>query len=107
MASFCIPRASGLPGLPGPPDWISSTTPWNPQDEHHWFAAHRHDFGVLGAPPPDPTFLALFDDVGGQRFLYLSWAVQSDPTLGDAEGDSLFVGFQPSAAGADAILLKI
>jgi hypothetical protein len=112
MATYCIPKATGLPGLPGPPDWIVSTTVWNPQGDLHWYGAHRHDFSDTanvgpGVPPADPTFLALYNTDGmGNTYLYLSWAVQYDPTLGEAEGDTLWVGFQPGAGG-DAILLQI
>ena len=65
-------------------------------------AATDPNFG--GATNEDVVFRTLYDTVGGNRFLYLSWWVKADDTNSLLD-DALHVGF--SRATGNAVVLRI
>ncbi len=99
--SLCIPQASGVPALPGPPNWWNSTggepNYWPRLDDPRWRGALARSFGT-GANE-HVSFRALRDS----NALYLSWHVKVDPSL-DPFVDALRVGFGPGGGASDQLI---
>src|SRR5690554_371980 len=94
---LCIPHATGVPGLSGPPNWLAAT-PSSPQrleiDDPRWVGSYSQGFGYGTAE--EATFRALNHRVGGQTFLYLSWHVKFENEPSPLQ-DTLYVGFTRTA----------
>ena len=102
--NVCVPRASGVPTRPGPPKWLdwsgSGTTPSDAAlDDPRWLGATGHSFELGGARAPLLS-RALWANVGGKDYLYLSFVVDLEGLTGAgaATPRDLFLGFRrPSA----------
>ena len=107
----CIPRPQTTSGaFSGPPDWLGSSWPQQQDklDDPRWTGALHQGFPVVGGTSEQALFRALYDTVGSDNFLYLSWWVKEDGSLDTDEktGDHFFVGFQPSP-GSTAMVIKV
>lgn len=89
--AICVPDAVGVPGNPGPPDWLGAITPG--QEGHldpRWN-------GALGVAHNDGQahFRGLRADVAGRRYLYASLRVKADvqgKNLSGTNGDRVSIG---------------
>lgn len=99
--SFCIPQASGVPALSGPPQWwdASAGEPdyWPRLDDPRWRGAMARSFGT-GASE-HVSFRALRDGSS----VYLSWYVKVDPNL-EPFVDALRVAFSPGGGAPDQLM---
>jgi len=97
----CIPQASGVPALSGPPNWLDSSagepTYWPRIDDPRWRGAAARSLGGSGAAD-HVSFRALRD----ASALYLSWYVKVAPQLSSAE--ALYVAFSPGGTAPDLFL---
>jgi len=92
---LCIPHASGVPGLSGPPNWLDAApTGRNEIDDPRWVGASSQGFGFGTAE--EATFRALNHNAGGRTSLYLSWHVKFENTPSPLE-DTLYIGFTRTA----------
>jgi hypothetical protein len=104
--SECIPQPYPVPGLPGPPNWLTPNS-WDgvtnigtaaqPQyndwiNDPRWTGALGigHTYGTLY----DVKFRAVAATTNNLPTLYLSWNVRLDP----AQNNTLYVGFFPENA---------
>lgn len=80
--SACVPQASGVPGIPGPPDWnVALPLPLAAPmiDDPRWKGAGRHSYpDILAGTVPDASVRMIHS--GGS--LYLQAEVYADPTPG-------------------------
>lgn len=102
--SFCVPKATGVPTMEGPPQWVSSWSATRPLstalDDPRWRGAAGHSFELGSATAPLTTRAVWSDgEVAGKAYLFLSFVVD---VTGHADTDStsprdIFVGFRRSA----------
>jgi hypothetical protein len=102
----CIPTASGVPALSGPPNWweeaLGEPQYWPRLDDPRWRGAFQRTFAGSSVSP-HLTFRALRHGSGSDAALYLSWHVQVDPSP-DADFDLLHVGLSPGGTADDLIV---
>jgi hypothetical protein len=101
--NLCVPEATGVPTMEGPPQWL----PWStrPQsvvlDDPRWRGAAGHSFEHGSAKAPmHSRFLWKKDPGDGKDYLYLSFLVDVE-ALTDTTTTSprdVFVGFRRSMA---------
>jgi len=94
--AWCIPRAVGVPGMPGPPDWWTSADA--PRDDPRWRGAGQRSWE--GGMEPQARLRALHADEGETRYLYFAFDVNFDPTL-DVDTDGLVITLRPTFSGSD------
>ena len=102
----CIPVAGGVPGLPGPPPLLNPGN--NPFRDPRWRGAMAQGFPFQpGAGVGEHVaFRALYDTSGANKVLYLSWLVQVDAALSNAE-DRLYVGLRGGGTDDDSMVIEI
>src|SRR5262245_29378562 len=101
---LCIPHATGVPGLSGPPNWLDAPPAGRPEiDDPRWIGSYSQGFGFGTAE--EATFRALNSTSGGQTSLYLSWHVKFENTP-SPNLDTLYVGFTRTAPNPP-LLLKV
>lgn len=85
----CIPPASGVPGLPGPPDWLGTINPplRNDLNDPRWNGAASLTWAD-GTSGDTANFRAL--QFGNN--LFLSWFIQLPPN-GNPQANVVYVGF--------------
>lgn len=97
FAARCIPQASGVPALNGPPEFINSglgaPNYWPKLDDPRWRGALAQSFGTGASEIV--SFRALRQG-GTEPALYLSWHVKADPFL-VSFGDSVKVAISTGA----------
>jgi hypothetical protein len=103
----CIPVATGVPGLFGPPNWWDtggSAPPLrNIIDDPRWVGAASQGFGY--GTGLEAEFRALYaTDWLGKTSLFLSWHVVYDGALNDGL-DRLYVGFAPT--GITPLIIEV
>lgn len=102
----CIPYATGVPALSGPPNWWDNTLQLpdynNRTDDPRWKGAVSYTYG-LGAADEKASFRALYDS---QDSLYLSWIANVVPDINNQDNHAMYVGFSPGGS-ADDIIIKI
>lgn len=99
-----IPRAIGVPGISGPPDWFSAPPAGNFRlDDVRWNGATQRTFGA-GASQ-SAIFRATQAVVGGQQFIYLSFRAAFVQVLSD-QHDLVYLGLQ-STGGAKAMVVRM
>lgn len=109
--STCIPRPQNTTNaFTGPPDWLGSSWPQQRDklDDPRWTGALHQGFPMVGGTSEHALFRALYDTVGSDNFLYLSWWVKVDgsPDPHPDNGDHFYVGFQASL-GSTAMVIKV
>ena len=90
--AVCVPTAVGVPGNPGPPDWLGAVTPGQ---EGHLDPRWNGSLSV-GHNDGQAHFRALRADVGPAHYLYTSLRVKTDAQgkdLSGANGDRVAIGF--------------
>ncbi|HEY0072247.1 MAG TPA: hypothetical protein VGE04_19980 [Chloroflexia bacterium] len=105
--ALCIPHATAVPGLAGPPNWFDNSAPAaNPLrtqiDDPRWIGSYSQGFGYGTAE--EATFRALNHTVGTQTYLYLSWHVKYENTPSPLL-DTLYVGL--TRTGHPPLILKV
>lgn len=101
--ALCVPPASGVPGLPGPPRW-SGAEAWATIDDPRWRGAARQSFPNFIAATSDAGARALH--LGNTLFLSLQVLVDPDGYTGDGAGhnyDQVFIGFRNPSTGASEV----
>jgi len=103
--SICMPQPYPVPGLPGPPNWLTatnsdgSTNVWDGNHSNDWMNDPRWTgalaIGYVNGSAYDVNFRAV--SAGSPPTLYLSWNVRVDPTSTSADipGSVLSVGLFP------------
>jgi hypothetical protein len=105
--NVCVPVASGVPTMQGPPKWLAAwggTAPTSETlDDPRWLGATGQSFELGSAKAPLHT-RAVWSNDGGQDYVYLSFIVDVEGLL-NATATSprdLFVGFRrPAAVGGE------
>lgn len=95
----CIPRAVGVPGQPGAPDWWTvgqdpNTRAYTAFDPR-WRGAASLDYGT--GTTSDVEFRALHDQQGPTKSLLFSWFVKSAVDI-DPDDTAFYVGISPNPA---------
>jgi hypothetical protein len=102
----CVPAAGGVPGLPGPPNWLTPNLHQDDLADPHWRGAAAQGFPLLGGVTEQFSFRALFEPDGASAWkLYLSFHVKVDPHLSNTQ-DKLYFGLRAPGAGG-AIVVEV
>lgn len=97
-----IPSAAGVPGISGPPDWLSGGVGQSNQlDDVRWRAAVKRAFGsgVSGSN----FFRATQSTVGTQKFIYLTFRAAFVQELNDGR-DMVYLGLQKHGTTAAMVV---
>lgn len=101
--NVCLPNASGVPFLSGPPNWFDAAQPqpqyWPEVDDPRWRGSFLYTFGGAAASEH-----VAFRGLRTATHLYLIWNVTVDPQLD--EFDELWVAFSPGP-GQDDMLIQV
>lgn len=101
--NVCLPNATGVPFLSGPPNWFDAAQPqpqfWPEVDDPRWRGSFLYTFGGAAASEH-----VAFRGLRTATHLYLIWNITVDPLLD--EFDELWVAFSPGA-GQDDILIEV
>jgi hypothetical protein len=101
----CVPRANGVPGNSGPPDWGNPLDPMDPadvEDDARWRGSAGHSINV-GSPTAPLNFRALYSGSGDTRSAWLQWRIN----IGVAPGAhrEFYLGLQsPTDASATYVV---
>ena len=97
-----IPQAGGVPGIPGPPDWIGGDTHL---DDVRWNGSVRRSFS--GGTATDAVFRAIQvpSALAGQHDLFLSFRAVFVPTLNTGL-DYVYLGVQKKGT-TSALVVQI
>jgi hypothetical protein len=99
-----IPSAGGVPGISGPPDWLSGGAGQDFRlDDVRWRGATRVDFAAGAAH--NVFFRALHSNQSGQEFIYMTLRAGFVPEMNTSR-DFVYIGLRKHATG-DAIAIKI
>ena len=99
-----IPPVGGIPGIPGPPDWLNlPPTGSYDLDDVRWLGAIKRSFGAGGAG--SNSFRAAQAVVGTQQFIYLSFRAAFVPSLSD-QYDKVYLGLQRTS-GTKAMVVQM
>ena len=102
MSTSYIPFADGVPGISGPPDWLSANSNYQ-LDDVRWNGATQRSFGSGGSP--DAVFRALVDH--SSQYVYVSLWARFVPLVSD-ENDLVYIGLQTNlATGVEAIVFQL
>jgi hypothetical protein len=96
-----IPVAGGVPGISGPPDWLSAAANVR-LDDVRWRGATQRSFG--GGASQSAVFKAIHGNVGGPH-IFLSFRAAFVQSLSDA-WDTVYLGLQKSG-GTKAMVVQI
>jgi len=96
-AGICIPDATGVPGQPGPPAWWGGGT--GATDDPRWLGAL-----ATGHTSNAARMRALRYVDGTQKYLVLSWNINSDTGPSTAGNDFMYVGFWDPATASGNII---
>jgi hypothetical protein len=103
----CVPAATGVPGLSGPPDWLTGTPATNPQRDNlydpRWRGCAAQGFPLIGGGGEEVSFRAVYDASSGVKRLYLSWNVKVDPQLSNGN-DKIYLGLRAPGAGGAMVI---
>ena len=100
--SVNIPRAGGVPGIPGPPDWLSAPPTGKYRlDDVRWLGAAKTDFGS-GAGASNGLRIA-HDVQGAQEYIYLSFRAAFVPHLSD-QFDFVWIGLQRTGSNKAMVI---
>ncbi|MBX2998659.1 MAG: hypothetical protein KF893_09140 [Caldilineaceae bacterium] len=100
--SVTIPRAGGVPGISGPPNWFSAPPGGSFRlDDVNWRGAVKRTFG--GGGSLSISFRGLHQSTGSPAFIYLSFWAAFVQELAD-ERDSVFLGLQPGSGGTALVI---
>jgi hypothetical protein len=100
--SVTIPRAGGVPGISGPPNWFSAPPGGSFRlDDVNWRGAFKRTFG--GGGSLSISFRGLHQPTGSPAFIYLSFWAAFVQELAD-ERDSVFLGLQPGGGGTALVI---
>jgi Putative peptidoglycan binding domain len=97
-----IPSAIGVPGISGPPDWLSAAASFR-LDDVRWSGATQRTFG--GGASQNAVLRATQAVVGGQQFIYLSFRAAFVPALND-QFDTVYLGLQ-KVGGTKAMVIRM
>jgi hypothetical protein len=108
--TICIPRATGVPGLPTAPNWFDSTAGAPPLrtelDDPRWVGAYKRGFGDGTGLEAEFRGLYMNPDWRGKKSLFLSWNVVFDGSL-DNGLDRVYLGFNNGGTAAtDSLIFK-
>lgn len=99
-----IPRATGVPGISGPPDWLSTPPTGSYRlDDVRWNGATERTFG--SGASQGAVFRATQAVVGAQQYIYLSFRAAFVQTLSD-QYDLVYLGLQRHGT-TDAMVIRI
>ena len=96
-----IPSAGGVPGISGPPDWLSGTPNFS-LDDVRWRGATRVDFAAGAA---HGVFFRGLHDNSGQEFIYITLRAGFVPEMNTSR-DFVYIGLQKHGTN-DAIAIRI
>lgn len=100
--SVTIPRAGGVPGISGPPNWFSAPPGGSFRlDDVNWRGAYKRTFG--GGGSLSISLRGLHQSTGSPAFIYLSFWAAFVQELAD-ERDSVFLGLQPGSGGTSMVI---
>jgi len=111
----CVPVASGVPALPGPPVWwdadADNSFPEIPQEDNRltdprWRGNAAITYPGVGATGDEVVFRGLQRTSGADTHIYLSWWVKVAPSFDDLSANRVLVGFSPGGS-ADDVLIEI
>jgi len=98
-----IPSAGGVPGISGPPDWLSGGAGQNfSLDDVRWRGATRVDFAAGAA---HGVFFRAVHDNSGQEFIYITLRAGFVPEMNTSR-DFIYIGLQRHGTN-DAIVIRI
>lgn len=98
-----IPSAGGVPGIGGPPDWLSGGAGQNfSLDDVRWRGATRVDFAAGAA---HGVFFRALHDNSGQEFIYITLRAGFVPEMNTSR-DLVYIGLQRHGTN-DAIVIRI
>jgi len=110
-ADLCLPAASTIEGIAGPPLWYgSSLARVDSLDDPRWVGASGRSFARVNGASSSGTAQPMFRGLSSGDDLYLSFRVfdTSGATPGSGGlSDAIYVGFAPQDNSAPARLLKI
>jgi hypothetical protein len=99
-----IPGAGGVPGISGPPDWLSGGAGQDFRlDDVRWCGATRVDFAAGAAH--GVFFRAVHSNQAGQEFIYITLRAGFVPEMNTAR-DFIYIGLQKHGTN-DAIAIRI
>jgi hypothetical protein len=102
--ALCIPPFGWVPGVNGPPDWISAAPGGNPTlRDPRWVGAIRLSADAGGG---EKFTIRAVADTATSR-LFLSVLVQLDPSPAFQVADRLWIGFNPTLAGGTPRILRL
>jgi len=98
-----IPSAGGVPGISGPPDWLSGGAGQDFRlDDVRWRGATRVDFAAGAA---HGVFFRAVHDNSGQEFIYITLRAGFVPEMNTSR-DLVYIGLQRHGTN-DAIVIRI
>jgi len=98
-----IPSAGGVPGISGPPDWLSGGAGQDFKlDDVRWRGATRVDFAAGAA---HGVFFRALHDNSGQEFIYITLRAGFVPEM-NLSRDLVYIGLQRHGTN-DAIVIRI
>jgi hypothetical protein len=101
----CVPAASGVPGLSGPPDWLTANLHKDDLYDPRWRGCAAQGFPLTGGNTEEVSFRALYQtDSATDKRLFLSWNIKVDPQLSNQQ-DKLYVGLRDP--GGAAIVIQV
>lgn len=101
-ADLCVPQAFGVPGRPGPPEWLTGANVDPKIDDPRWVGATAQSYPLSGSGT-EANVRALYS----ANTIYLSWQIFLDPVgLAVGQQDWVYVALAQNT-GAAARLIRI
>lgn len=99
-----IPQAGGVPGIGGPPNWLTAPPAVNNDlDDVRWNGAVKTSFGAGGSGSNSVRATQSFES--GQQYIYLSFRAAFVQSLSD-QNDLVYVGLRRTG-GAKAMVIRL
>jgi hypothetical protein len=100
---LCVPPGDGVPGMGGPPEWISGTSPNTAIDDPRWRGATSQAYGTGASGAPHSRLRAVHKN----NRLYLSFQVLVDAEASQLPEDSIFIALAQNTTTATPHLLRL
>src|SRR4051812_1280862 len=91
--SVHIPEGGGVPGISGPPDWLSAAPTGNVAlDDVRWLNAEKFTFED-GASSAASGVRAVYGTVSGQQYIFVTFRAGFAPSMSD-QFDRVYFGLR-------------